>query len=108
MLRKIKKKNKRGVSEMVAYVILISIALSLAVAVFAWLKITGESAVKPPVDCKEGTTIMLESYNCERDPITGEPMGNMILTMKNNGLFNIDGVIVKVSDDIGKEPVDLL
>ncbi len=92
---------------MIAYVILISIALGLAVAVFAWLRITGESAAKPPVDCKEGTTIMLESYSCERD-VSGIPTGNIILTLKNNGLFNIDGVIVKVSDEFGKEPVDLL
>ena len=90
------KMNKRGLSEIVAYAIMIAIAISLSVAVYAWLRPLVDS--KPAVDCKEGTSVYLESYSCPA------PGNTIILTIKNNGGFNVTGVIVKVSDDVAKEP----
>ncbi len=95
------KKNKRGVSEMVAYVILISIAMGLAVAIYAYLNYV-VNIVKPPVECKEGTSISLEDYGC--DPVLHE----INLTIRNNGRFNVDGIIVKFSDNSSKEPIIML
>lgn len=94
-------KNKRGMSEIVAYAIMIAIAIGLAVAVFAMWKTIAEG-LKPAVDCNEGTSVYLDSYSCITSP------GNMVLTIKNNGRFNVSGVIVKVSDDVAKEPTTLL
>ena len=88
--------NKRGLSEIVAYAIMIAIAISLAVAVFAWLRPLVDS--KPAVDCNEGTSVYLESYSC--NTLTKD----FGLIIKNNGGFNVSGVIVKVSDDVAKEP----
>lgn len=93
--------DKRGVSEMIAYVILISIAIGLAVAVYAWLNVVTNIA-KPPIDCKEGTTISLESYNC--DNFTG----TITLIIKNTGRFNVDGIMAKFGDNLSKEPVAML
>jgi len=88
------KKNKRGLSEIVAYAIMIAIAISLAVAVYAWLHDVINP--KPALDCNEGTTVYLEGYSCS---------GNtLILNIKNNGGFDVSGVIVKISNDAANEP----
>lgn len=92
------KMNKRGLSEIVAYAIMIAIAISLAVAVFAWLKIVANPSA--PIDCNEGTSIYLDSYSCSGAIIT--------LIMKNNGGFNVSGYIIKVSDDASKEPTTMI
>lgn len=94
------RKDKKAISEMIAYVILISIALGLAAAVYAWLRYF-PPIINEPVGCKEGTTISLENYSCTSD-------GNIILTIKNTGRFNIDGIIAKFGNDSDKEPVTML
>ena len=61
----IKKRDKKGVSEILSYVILISIAVSLSIGVYAWLK--DYANVNPKIDCKDGTSIMLSDYNYSAD-----------------------------------------
>ena len=70
-------KSKLAVSLMVSYVLLVSISIIVGVGVFAWLKIV--SNAEPTVDCKEGTSIVLNSISCnlETERIT--------LNLKNNG-----------------------
>jgi len=96
MLRRVNfiKMNKRGISEIVAYAIMIAIAISLAVAVYAWL----HDVIKPDpaIDCNEGTSVYLQNYSCSLNQIT--------LNIKNNGGFDVDGVIVKISNDASSEP----
>jgi hypothetical protein len=53
-----------------------------------------------PVDCKDGTSVNLDDYNCSYNTLT--------LTIKNNGGFNISGVLIKVSNDTRGDPVILL
>ena len=50
--------EKKAVSLMLSYVLLISIVIALSVGVFAWIRTMAEFS--PPVDCKEGTSIILE------------------------------------------------
>lgn len=95
------RRNKRGVSEMVAYVILISIALGLALAVYTYLTYVVK-IIEPVKNCKDGTTVYLESYSCDNISQT------ITLKIKNNGRFNLDGVIVKFSDNSTKSPVTML
>ena len=83
---------------MVSYVLLISIALSLSIGVYIWLK--SYSNITPINDCMEGTSIVLEDYSCSG--------GTIDLTLGNNGLFSIDGIIVQASNDEDKEPTTLL
>jgi len=86
---------------MVAYVIFIAVLLGLALLVFTYLNYASAS-IKPPVDCKDGTSVILEKYSC--DPINGI----INLTIKNNGRFNVDGIIAKFSDNLSKAPVTML
>jgi hypothetical protein len=94
---KYKKQNKKAVSLMISYVLLISIVLALSIGVFSWLKIMVN--VEPTIDCKDDTSLVILDYKCNPSPETSEPFTtkNLELNLKNNGRFNIDGVIVTVS-----------
>ncbi len=100
MLRKIRKTDKRAISEMVAYVILISIALGLAVGVYSYWSVLVNIA-KSPLDCKEGTSVSLENYSCD------DVLQIITLKIKNTGRFDVDGIIAKFGEDPNKEPVSV-
>jgi len=93
-----KRKNKTGVSLMLSYVLLISIALGISATIYVWLK-DFPNVVNPKINCKDGTSIFLENYNCPLD-------GTIHLDLKNNGYFGIDGFIVHVSNNPKREPTD--
>jgi len=92
-------KNKKAVSLMLSYVILISIVIGLSVGVYAWLK---TMSVSPEaVDCSEGTSVILEDYTCHPD-------GYIELNLKNNGRFNVTGIILSVGDNPQQVPITYL
>jgi hypothetical protein len=83
---------------MVSYVLLISIAIAVSAGVFVWLR--SMANIEPPVDCDEGTSLILYDYKCSRDFVN--------LTVKNNGRFNVDGLVLIVSPDKDKAPTNYL
>jgi len=83
---------------MISYVLLVSMVLVLSVGVFSWLKLAAD--VKPEPDCKDDTSIIITDYACDPD----STVQNFKLTLKNNGRFNIDGIILTVGDDADKAP----
>lgn len=88
--------NKRGISEMLAYTILIVIAISLSLLVYSWLKIY---ALKPTVECNEDTSLIIEGYECDLNNY------RINLTVRNQGKFIIDGFSAKGSNLTGRPPV---
>ena len=85
-------RRKKALSEMVAYVILITIGLSLSSLVYIWLK--NYVVEIPQKTCPEGTTLIIKDYACNKT-------GNTVLlnlTIKNKGLFPVDGFIIKIND----------
>lgn len=90
--------NKKAISLMVSYVLLVSIVIIVSIGVFAWLRTVAN--ISPPTDCKEGTSVILENYLC-----TSGADGGIDLYLKNNGYFNISGIILSVSNDTGIFPV---
>jgi len=90
--------QKKAVSLMLSYVILISIVIALSVGVYAWIR---TMAVSPEiVDCKEGTSVILDTYKCSS--------GNLELNIKNNGRFNVDGIILSVGNNPQQTPTAYL
>ena len=84
-------KNKKAISEVVGYVLLISITIALSVLVFGWLKFyvnIGETE-----KCPEGVSLVIRSYNCSTD--FG---GRIAIVLQNKGLFNVAGFSLKVND----------
>lgn len=100
----LKKIRKRGISEILSYVLLIFIATSVWVFVYVWIKYSAN--VEPAIDCKEETSINLEKSLCAYEDATGKPM--LKLSIFNSGRFNISGIIVAVGTNNKNTPVDYL
>ena len=92
------RKNKKAVSMMISYVLLISIAIALSIGVFAWLRTYAN--VEPLPECKPETSLRLEGYTCETISIN--------LSVKNNGLFNISGYTLLVGNTTQRLPIHTL
>ena len=87
-------KGRRGLSNLVAYVLLISITLALSVMVYGWLKFyVTPSDIE---ECPDGVNIIIKSYNCSLDV-------GLNVTLKNKGLFTVDGYVLKVHTRPGAE-----
>lgn len=83
---------------MLSYVILISIVVVVSITIFTWLRLIAN--VEPVVSCEEGTSIIISDYECQ---------GNrFIVTIKNNGRFNVDGFILTVGNNTQRVPLTRL
>jgi len=93
-------KKKRGLSNVIGYVILISITLSLSVMVYAWLRfyVTGEEMEK----CSENVNVIIKNYQCFAANSEGDG-GSLNITLKNKGLFTVDGYELRVHTRFGAE-----
>lgn len=92
-MRKIERLGKKGVSEMVAYVLLVVLAIGLSVVVFAYLKQFIPKFAKP--ECPTGISLILNDATCSVSP-SGVVMN---LNMQNKGLFNISAVYVRLGPE---------
>ncbi len=80
---------------MVAYVLLIVITLTIATLVYNYLR---HYIWKPQEECPDGISLYIEDYKCNNT------LHQMNLTLRNNGLFTIYGIKVKVTNDKDKSP----
>jgi len=87
-------KNKKGVSIMVSYVILITIAIIMGVVVYQWIKTYVPAEA---LNCPEGVSVFLKDYfyDCDSDTLN--------ITLKNNGRFNIAGYFIYARDNQNEE-----
>lgn len=89
--------NKKGVSLLISYVLLISISIALSVLVYNWLRFYVQETELEK--CKEGIAIVIQDYECFL--ANGGVDGSLNITIKNKGRFNIDGFVLKVNDRAG-------
>jgi flagellin-like protein len=80
---------KRGLSNVVAYVFLIGITISLAVMTYSFLTYYVDEG--DIFECPNDVELIVESYEC----IEGTD-GNLTITIKNRGKFNVDGYYLRV------------
>ncbi|MEK6848739.1 MAG: archaellin/type IV pilin N-terminal domain-containing protein [Nanoarchaeota archaeon] len=83
------KKDKRGLSEIVGYVIIVVIAISISFGVYAFMK---SYLPKFTEECPQELTIGVKDYLCDPTADTIE------LKILNNGNFNADGFLIRGSD----------
>jgi len=88
-------RDKKGVSLMISYVLLILISVVVAISIFAWLKLAAN--VEPVISCEEGSSINVIDYVCINRVLE--------LTVKNNGRFNLGGFVLTVGDNIERVPI---
>ncbi len=87
MLREIKK-NKLGVSVMIGYVLLISMAVIMGGVLYYWMK---SYVPQDQLECQDGTSLIVKSYSCAGNSLN--------LTLLNNGRFNLGGYYIYASND---------
>ncbi len=83
-------KEKKGLSEIVAYVMLVIIGISLAILVYGFM-VRFLPGREP--ECPDGISLMVVDYECSAN--------NFNLTVRNTGRFSLDGQIVRVYNDTG-------
>ena len=82
------KKNKKAVSIMIGYVLLVSIAIIMSVVVYQWMK---SYVPSENIECSDEVSLFIEDYTCEGDILN--------LTLKNNGKFNVAGYFIRATND---------
>lgn len=83
-------KNKKGISELISYVLLITLALAMAGGVYAYLRFYAENPL-PEEQC-DGISVAIVEYSCQD--------GEMTITIKNTGRFTCSAK-VKLYDKDG-------
>jgi hypothetical protein len=87
--------NKRAVSLIVSYVLLITIGIALSGLVYTWLRFY--VGVEDTDACPDGVSLIVKDYTCD------ETEGTLEVVLKNNGRFKVDGFVLKVSNRSGAD-----
>lgn len=94
-------RNKKAVSEVISYVLLIVIAISLATGVYVWMRAYVPSETEEK--CADDTAISITDYNCIRVPPVNGPR-YIDLKVLNQGFFDVDGFFIIASDAVERPP----
>ena len=85
--------NKRGLSNVIAYALLIVMTIALSTVVFSWLQLyVGETEI---AECPDGVDLVIKEYICKGN--------NLNVTIKNQGRFSVEGYRIRVDDRSGAE-----
>lgn len=93
MLSQIKKQSrKKGISEMIGYVLLVSFIIVMSIIVYKWM----ETYIPRDIpECPDSVSMFIKEVKCDLS-IPAEP--RLVLTLKNNGRFAIAGYFIHVTD----------
>ncbi len=85
--------NKKAVSPIIGYILLIGMILIVSTITFQWVK---TYIPKEALQCPDGVSMFIQKldYNCST-----LPSNTLNLTLKNNGRFNISGYFIRASQD---------
>ena len=89
--------NKKALSEIVGYTILIVIAISLSALVYSFLRLY---IPKEQVTCEEDIKLIIQDYSCADNVLN--------LTITNKGLFKADIAYVRFGDESIKTRINNL
>ncbi len=83
-------KNKRGVSAIVGYIMLVAIVIAISVGVYTWMKSYIPSEA---LTCPDGVSVSVPDYyyNCTAHKLN--------FTLENSGTFSIAGYLVKATNN---------
>ena len=99
--------NKKAVSLIVSYVLLISIGLSIAGLVYGWLRFY--SNMEETEKCPDGIHIAIMSASYSNGSRVDGMNLSLNLTIQNRGRFNVTGYIIRINNitgiDLGTERI---
>jgi flagellin-like protein len=83
-------RNKRGISEIIGYILLIAIVVVISIFVYGWLK---TFVPQESLTCPDGTSVSISNYvyNCT--------LNTLNFSLDNDGTFSISGYFVHASND---------
>ncbi len=95
--------QRKGVSEMVSYVLLVIIAVGISVLVYAYLVV---HVPKDKPTCYDDINLVLIDHKCYLETLTGALAGKtkvyLNVTLSNRGLHTADGVYLRLGDETRK------
>ncbi len=86
------KKDRRGVSPMIAYIMLVSFVIVLGILVYNWMK---TYVPQEDLSCPDGASLFVEDYVCNP--------GSLNLTIRNNGRFSVGGYFIYATNNPDQE-----
>ncbi len=90
-------RNKKGISELISYVLLIVMGIGIAAGFFVWVRY---AAVPPQTsDCDDVDLDVFNNCTCTLNPNGGINGGSLEFWIKNRGNFNVYGLRIMVSND---------
>ncbi len=90
--------DRRAVSLVLSYVLLVLIAFSIAAGIYVWI----ENQVPDPIEaCPDGVSIIVRDVQCDIATET------VTVTLANKGRFDIHGLIVRATDTLDSGPRSL-
>ena len=89
-MNRVKRMNRRGLSVMIGYILLVSIGLALSAMVYSWILFYLPSG--EVVECPEGLSLSIKNVDCNSSTKI------LNFSIKNIGLHSIDGISIKVDD----------
>jgi hypothetical protein len=92
-------RDKRGISIVIGYILLVTVSIAMSILVYQWLK---TYVPKEALECPDGTSILAKdiSYDCTE--------GILYITVKNNGLFSINGYFIHASNKSDLEQLAII
>ena len=96
MLLQMQTKDKRGISVMVGYVLLVTFAIIISVIVYNWMQ---SYVPQEDLECEDGVSLIIQKYNCDLEIENNHSMygalesiaefyNKRVLETKDNKLFN--------------------
>lgn len=88
-------KNKRGISVIIGYVLLVAVVISISVVVYQWLRSYVPTSA---LTCPDGVSISIPTYvyNCSSSP------NSLNFTWENTGTFDIAGYSIYATNNSGQ------
>lgn len=87
--------DKKGISEIVSYVLLIAIAIGISIAVYSFLYLY---VPKEKIRCPEDISIQVKDYSCFFNTSSNNN-GFIILKLSNNGLYAFDAAYIRLGPE---------
>ncbi|MBD3247608.1 hypothetical protein GF378_03240 [Candidatus Pacearchaeota archaeon] len=87
-------KEKKAISIMIGYVLLISITLVMAALVYQWMR---SYVPRETIECPDGVSIYIQGVSCIYDSSAGTH--KLRLNLTNNGRFDVDGYFIRSSEN---------
>jgi|TARA_Y100000310_G_scaffold250692_1_gene257015 hypothetical protein len=89
-------KNKKGISVMIGYILLISSLVVMGAIIYNWMKTFVPTET---INCPEGVSIYIKNIKCE----SANGSYQLQIDLKNNGRFNVGGYFIHIADNSSQE-----